>query len=259
AQVDEHVDRVEARVLGERAGDDLQRVREGFDGELAAAADAGRVLAQLEGELDLGSAAARDDLAVLDRDRDDADRVFERALDLVHDVLGAAAQEHAHGARVLALGDEGHLVVADLALLHEARVAKVLLAEVVEVAHDRGAGRLLELLHVALLDAAHGVDASLREEVLREVVDALLDEDDVRAGLDDLVDLRAQDALFLVEEALEGAGARDLDLRVDLGLLDLEGDVEEGDLRALDALGHAVVDALLVHDDALDHLRVVHA
>src|SRR5207245_11332779 len=53
-------------------------------------------------------------------------------------------------------------------------------------------------------------------------------------------------SLFLVEERLELRGLGDLDVRVDLGLLDLEGGVEERDLRVLDRLGHAGVRALLV-------------
>jgi hypothetical protein len=55
--------------------------------------------------------------------------VVEGALELVDDVLGAAAQEDADGLRVAALGDEGELVVADLALLDAARGAQVALRE----------------------------------------------------------------------------------------------------------------------------------
>ena len=60
--------------------------------------------------LDLGRAAARDELAVLDDDRDDPDRVLKGAVQLVDHVLGAAAHEDRDRLRVLAARDVGHLL-----------------------------------------------------------------------------------------------------------------------------------------------------
>ena len=72
------------------------------------------------------------------------------------------------------------------------------------------------------------------------------------------VDHLLQHALLLVEEGLHLGRVGDLDLGVDLGLLDLQGDVEQGDLGLLDPLGHGRVDRFLVDDDAVDELGVVH-
>src|SRR5213594_4239652 len=77
AQLDQDVDWVETRVLREGPWDDLDGIRERFDGDLLAPADSRREVAQGEGNLHRTRTAAGDDLAVLNRDRDDARRVLE--------------------------------------------------------------------------------------------------------------------------------------------------------------------------------------
>src|SRR5947199_2483893 len=256
AQLDQDVDRVETRVLLEGPGDDLDGVRARFDGDLLAPADSRREVAQGQGNLHRTRTTAGDDLAVLDRDRDDARRVLEGPLELIDDMLGAPAQEDRDRLRVLASRDERHLIVADLLLVRELRETEVVLRELVELRHDLAAGRFRELLHVRLLDAAYCIDFLLREVVLREIVDALLAEDHGRAAFPHDLDHALQHRLFLVEEGLELGRVRDLDLRVNLGLLDLEGRVDEGDLRVFHFAGHPGVHAFLVDDDAVDECRV---
>src|SRR3989449_1693555 len=256
AQLDQDVDWVQARVLREGPWDDLDGVRERFDGHLFAPADGRREVPKRQGDLHRARTAAGDDLAVLNRDRDDAGRVLEGPLELIDHVLRATAQEDRDRLRVLAPRHERHLIVADLLLVHLLRKAEIVFRQLVELRHDLAAGRLRELFHVRLLDPAHRVDLRLREVVLREVVDALLAEDHGRAALPHDLDHALQHRLFLVEEGLELGRVRDLDLRVDLGLLDLEGRVDEGDLRVLDLAGHPGVHAFLVDDDPVDQLRV---
>src|SRR2546425_5399125 len=256
AQLDQDVNRVQACVLREGARDDLDGVRERFDGDLLAPADGRGEVAQGQGNLHRTRTSAGDDLAVLNRDRDDARRILEGPLELIDHMLGASAQEDRDRLRVLASRDERHLVVADLLLVDLLGETEVVLRELVELRHDLATGRLRELLHVRLLDPAHGVDFLLREVVLCEVVDALLTEDHSRAAFPHDLDHALQHRLFLVEEGLELGRVRDLDLRVDLGLLDLEGRVDEDDLRVLHFAGHPGVHAFLVDDDAVDECRV---
>ena len=167
-----------------------------------------------------------------------------------------AADQDRNRLRVLAARDEGHLVIADLLLVDELGVAEVVLRELVELRDDLPARGLRQLLHVGLLDPPDGVDFLLREVVLREVVDAFLAEEHVRAALPDGLDHPLQHPFLLVEEGLELGRIRDLDLRVDLRLLDFEGRVDQGDLPFLHFARHAGVDAFLVHDDPVHELRV---
>src|SRR5712691_7699208 len=256
AQLYQDVDWVQARVLREGPWDDLDGVRERLDGHLFAPADGRREVPKRQGDLHRARTAAGDDLAVLNRDRDDAGRVLEGRLELIDHVLRAPAQEDRDRLRVLAPRHERHLIVADLLLVHLLRKAEIVFRQLVELRHDLAAGRLRELFHVRLLDPAHRVDLRLREVVLREVVDALLAEDHGRAALPHDLDHALQHRLFLVEEGLELGRVRNLDLRIDLGLLDLEGRVDEGDLRVLHFAGHPGVHAFLVDDDAVDECRV---
>src|SRR2546427_1794115 len=255
-QLDQDVDRVQARVFREGARDDLDGVRERFDGDLLAPTDGRREVSKRQGDLHGTRTAAGDDLAVLDRDCDDARRVLEGPLELVDHVFRAPAQEDRDRLRVLASRHEGHLVVADLLLVHLLREAEIVLRQLVELGDDLASGRLRELLHVRFLDPANRVDLLLCQVVLREVVDALLAEDHGRAALPHDLDHALQHCLFLVQEGLELGRVRDLDLRVDLRLLDLKGRVDERDLWVLHLGGHPGMHAFLVDDDAVDELRV---
>src|SRR5207245_5568873 len=91
AQLDQDVDRVQARVLREGPWDDLDGVRERLDGHLFAPADGRREVPERQGDLHRARTAAGDDLAVLNRDRDDAGRVLEGPLDLIDYMLRATA------------------------------------------------------------------------------------------------------------------------------------------------------------------------
>ena len=94
--------------------------------------------------------------------------------------------------------------------------------------------------------------------MLGEVVDSLLAEDDVGSGGLDLLDHGPEHVLLLCDEGGDLVGVGDLDLRVDLGLLDLEGGVDQGDLGLLDDLGHGGLNRLLVDDEPFDDVGLVH-
>src|SRR5947208_3489861 len=202
AEFDEDVDRVESRVLRKGPGNHFHGVREGLDRDLLASADGRREVAQSQGDLRRAAPAARDDLAVLDRDRHDAGRVLEGPLDLIDDVFRPAADQDRDCLRVLAARDEGHLVIADLLLVDELGVAEVVLRELVELRDDLPARGLRQLLHVGLLDPPDGVDFLLREVVLREVVDAFLAEEHVRAALADFEDIAVIATFLRVSRSL---------------------------------------------------------
>src|SRR5947209_8124420 len=236
--------------------DDFERARERLDCELLSPADGRGVALEGERELDLRGSAARDRLAVLDRRGHDSKRIVQDPLDLVDHVLGAAPDQDGDRPCVLAARDERHVVRADLSLFDEVRTAQFLRREVVEVRDDPRTGRLRELLHVALLHPANRVDAFLGEEVLGDVVDPFLTQDDVGTGRLDLIDHRPQGLLLFIEEHLKLRRIADPDLLVHFGLLDLEGAVDERDLRIAHELRHPRVDALLVEDDSIDERRV---
>ena len=173
-------------------------------------------------------------------------------------MLSASPQQEGDGLGVLAAGDEGELILSELADLQIAGGAQFVGGELLDLSHHSGTGGLGELHHVGLLDATDREDAFLAKEVLGQVVDALLHEHRVGArGLDGL-DHLAQHVLLLGQESGHLGGVGDLDLGVDLGLLDLDGRIEQGDLGVLHPLGHGRVHRLLVDDDSLDELGVVH-
>ena len=98
----ENVGGVEAGVVAQLPGDDLEGLGHGADDELLLAGDGAGVVAQVLAELHLDGAAARDDGVVLDGAAHDHDGVVQRALGLLHELLGTSPQDD--GAR-LALGD----------------------------------------------------------------------------------------------------------------------------------------------------------
>jgi hypothetical protein len=172
-------------------------------------------------------------------------------------VVGAAAEDEGDGLRVLDVLDEDALVAADVLLGDGAGEAEVVGFDVVERADDVAAGSAGETRQVGGFRAADRENTLLREVVLGHVVDAVTDEDDVGADVNELVDHLPKLLFLLIEELLKLVGIGDVDLGVDLGLADLECAVEQRNLGVLDAEGHVLVDALFVHDDALDEFGVV--
>jgi len=140
-EFDEGVDGVEPSVLGQRSRDDLERVGEGLDCELFAAADGVSVVAQRERDVDLGCAAAGEHLAVFERRSDDAEGVLDGAVDLVDDVLGATAEDQRDSLCVLDIFDEDALVAGDLLLSNATGGTEVVLGQVVDARDRRCAGR----------------------------------------------------------------------------------------------------------------------
>jgi len=112
---------------------------------------------------------------------DYAQGVVQGPLDLIGDVLGAPAHDYADGLRVLAAGDEYHVVLPDLPLLDQLGHPEVVLGQVVYLADDGASSGLGDLLHIGLLQPSGGEYPGLGEVVLHQVVDALLAEYYVRA------------------------------------------------------------------------------
>jgi len=172
----------------------------------------------------------------------------------VDDVVGGGAQEQRDAVGLVtgtldveqALG----LVAADGA------AAEVVSGGRADVRDDVGAEHLAEELDVGLLGATDGQDALLGEVVLGHVVDALLAEDDVGAGVDDGVDEFLKLRFLLVEEVLELARVVDGELCVDFGLVEFDGVVEQEDVGVVEVGRHPLVDGVLVDDGAFDELRL---
>ncbi len=257
AEGDEHVDRIEACVLGKRPRDNLKGVCERLDGKLGAPADGCGIFTEPKREFDLGCPAAGDELFVLEGDADDPETVLDGTGEFVDDVFGATTDDDRDRLRVLAFGDEGHLFTRDLSLLDFPGLAEFLGGDGIDGADDRCTSGAGEFLHVALLDTPHGKDAGLGEIVLRDVVDALLAEEDVCTACNDLVDDALDHPLLFVEEHLELVRTCYADLCVDLGFLELDSSVQEQNLCVLDNAGHAGVHALFIDDHTLNDLGVL--
>ena len=253
---DDLVDGVEPGVLREGSRDDLERVRERFYGKLGPAADGCGVVAEPELEFDLDRPAADDELAVLNGVLDDPGRVVDRPLEFVEQELGGAAQEDRDGLRVLAPGDDRQVGVGDLP--GRFGMAERRFGEFFGLVDDGAAERFCGELHILFFHVLEGVDAVLREVELHRVGDPLLAEDDVRAGGDDQLGELPEGLALLLGERLHLVGGGDLDLRLHLGLRDLERLGEQGDFSVRDRIRHLLEYALLVDDDAPDQFGVVH-
>ena len=107
-------DDVGAAVLGQSLGDDFQRSGDVPVGQLTDAVDLVGLLLQVVADLHLDGAAAGHQERVDADVSGDVDGVLEVALHLVEDILGSPAEENGAGLGVLALLDEGEVLVTDL-------------------------------------------------------------------------------------------------------------------------------------------------
>ena len=79
--------------------------------------------------------------------------------------------EDGDGPRVLALLDEGELVLAEHVLVDDSGVTEAGLVQVVDAVHGLTAAGQGQTLHVAALGAAQGQDAFLGEHVQGQGID----------------------------------------------------------------------------------------
>lgn len=169
-QVRQHPHGAAARVLDQRPGDNLEGLGHGAVRPLRHALDALGLLLQPHRHGHLGRAAAGRQPRVEDDVARHAHGVVQVALDLVEHVLGGPAEEDGAGLGVIALGQEGEVLVADLLDLEEAALrADVGLLELLDAVDDGGARGAGDTVVVRLADAAEGGDVGLDEVVLRKV------------------------------------------------------------------------------------------
>eukprot|EP00968_Pinguiococcus_pyrenoidosus_P015771 scaffold1469_cov257-Pinguiococcus_pyrenoidosus.AAC.4 len=252
AQLGDGSDHIRARVLRQRARDDLERLPDRLEWPLVHALYVGRLSGERLGDAHLGSAAAGEKLGLEHDVADNLHRVLEITLDLIQDVLGPSTEHDGARLGVLALLQEGEVLVSNLAHLEETTTrAEIGLAHLLWTVHNGGANRPGDAVVVRLAQAAESCDACLREVMLGQVRDAFLRHDDVRPEGDD-VGAQVLDVLLLhPQHAFEVLFIRDLHVRLRLALLVLERAVEEEDPRILDAAPHLRVRRDLVEHDAV--------
>ena len=107
----EGADDVPTRVLHERAGDDLEGIRDGAEGARLDARDRARARVQADRDGHLDRAAAGHERRVEDDVARDGHGVCQVAVDLVQDVLGWTAEEDGARLGCRAFGQEGEVSV----------------------------------------------------------------------------------------------------------------------------------------------------
>lgn len=173
-QLHDGVLRVVSGVHRQRLGDDEEGLSIRLNAEAALALDGVLVLEQLGVGLDLEGAGAGHHALVLDGVVDGAQPVADRVLDLRERVLVGALDEDGDGLRVLAVLDEGELLLAEDVFVDESGVPEGVLGDVVDGVERGAAASQRQALHVAALGAAQRHDALLGQRVQRQRVDALL-------------------------------------------------------------------------------------
>mmetsp|Transcript_14603 Transcript_14603/g.29778 ORF Transcript_14603/g.29778 Transcript_14603/m.29778 type:complete len:428 (+) Transcript_14603:27-1310(+) len=257
-QLGDGSDHGDATVGSEGAGNDLHGLSDGLVGPLHDSLHLLALPAEGDGHGHLGAAASEEELRLVHDVADDLHGVLEVALDLVEDVLGASTEEDGAGLGVLALLEEGEVLVAELPNLEEAAAgADVALLQLVGPADDGGPARPGNPVVIRLPEPPERRDARLGEIVLGEVTHALLCDDNVGVKGDDLRALVLDVLLLHAEHGVPVGLVSDLDVRLGLALLVLEGAIEEHDTGVLDAPAHLGVRDVLVEHDAVQDLAVV--
>mmetsp|Transcript_76262 Transcript_76262/g.123249 ORF Transcript_76262/g.123249 Transcript_76262/m.123249 type:complete len:388 (+) Transcript_76262:451-1614(+) len=256
-QVSHHPHHVGAAVVRQTARDDLQSLRHRAVGVLAAALDGLGLLFQARGQLHLGGATAWQEPGLHDDVASHVEGVLEVALDLVEHVPGGAPQEHRAGLGILALRQEGEVLLPELLdLEHAALGAHHALGELLRAIANVSTCHTSNAVVVSLADAADAGDTALEQEVLGQVGDALLRDHQVRLHLQDIFTDLLHLLFLLHEQLLPVRLLGDLDVCLALSLLVLQGAVEQNHARVLDLPAHAWVSDVLVEHDSVQHAGI---
>ena len=167
-------------------------------------------------------------------------------------MFGSASKQNGNGLGFRAAGDERHVGVADLFLLHSGCLTEVIAVHVFEIGDDGSSGRFGQGFHVGFLCSTNRKNSFLGEVVLSQFVNAFLTDEDVGACVFDGVDEVTNVVLFFFEEQGELVGVGDLNLGVHFGLFDFNSGVDQRNFCIAHTSRHTGMNSLLVQQNAVD-------
>lgn len=154
-------------VRGKGAGDDLHCVTHGHVRPLHDPLNLEAGLGESAGDGHFGAPSAEEELGLEDDVPDNLHGVLEVPLDLVKDVLAATAKEDSAGLGVLALLEEGEVLVPKLPDLEESAAgSNVRLLDLVSTGNNGGTSGAGDTVVVRLPEPPEGSDVGLGEVVL---------------------------------------------------------------------------------------------
>ena len=254
-QCGQHLGGVQARGLGQRAGDDLEGLGILADGVLrqprGALAEGGDALE----ELHLRGAGAGDEARVAGDGLDDVDAVVDGALDVVEVVLRRAAQDQRCGAgRVVLLPEDGDAVAADLERLDDVDGAHLVGHGGPEAGERCGAHDAAQAAELEFREDLDDEDGVAVEVVQRELADGGAGDEDAQAGVVQLLDGGFELALLALGEGEHLLGVVQEDGAFGFRLGDVDRAGEDADFGAPGFLDRAV--GLAAEDHAFDDARL---
>mmetsp|Transcript_4094 Transcript_4094/g.11962 ORF Transcript_4094/g.11962 Transcript_4094/m.11962 type:complete len:408 (+) Transcript_4094:510-1733(+) len=234
--------RVHACVLRERVWHQLQRLRVVLDANGVDATQGPGPLQQLLRHLHLRRTASGDQRLLLDQASHDAEGIVDGPLGLVQQELVGGADEHRDAAARAALqareAHDGTQVRAQALLVHELSLAQLLRCESFKARCSLHSQHLGNKLNVIALNVPHYKDLGLRAEVQGQVSscipqDGLLDQQDVAAGLGNLLHHLGKDGALLPQEPVHGGVVPHLDVALHVRLWSREAELNEANLGVL--------------------------
>mmetsp|Transcript_1502 Transcript_1502/g.3826 ORF Transcript_1502/g.3826 Transcript_1502/m.3826 type:complete len:487 (+) Transcript_1502:210-1670(+) len=264
AELGDHLDGIEASVLGERIWHHLERLRELSHAVLHHSFQRVGPLGELVRQLHLGGAAAWCEVSLFDEAAEHAEGVMQRALRLVEDELVRRPAQEGDGlASVGHARDLDDLALARRDLLDELGFPELLCVEGVDIRDREAATRLADELNLVALDVFDHEDFHLGEEMERELVhrvakDRFLDEQHVAPRLGNLLAQVKNVFALLLQDTIHLVVVRHHDVLLDVRLWRGKAELDEPDLcifhfgRSSGGVRHT-----LGEDKPVDKLRVV--
>lgn len=258
-------DGVKSSVFGKSVGDE-------FEGFSVSAADIGvgsedvaRVHLELMGDLHLNAGSSGHGGTLLNEGSDDTKSIMEGSVGLIEDELVGSSEENRDGlSSVGASSDFNDLGTTLGDFVDEVGVTELLLGKLVDVGDGSGVDGSRDEVYLVAVDVLNDHHVLLGQEMEGEVGDSLsehglLEEEDVGASGEDLLDeLKDVFTLFL-KESIHGSVIVDNDVGFEVRLGGGERELDESDLGLLDSGGatsevrHLLVDK----DESIDELGVI--
>ena len=256
-QLGDNADGLGTTVLRESAGNDLESLGSGLEGQLLGTGDVLGGLGKGARESHLSGTTTGENAGVKHDVAHDSHGVLEVTVNLLEHILGGTAEEDGAGLRVLAADDVSEVLITDLLHLEEtAASTDIGLLEVAGVVDDSSANGTSDTVVIGLTDTAEHGDVGLAEVVRGKLRDTLLSEDEVGLESNDSVTELLNVLFFLLEDDVPVLFLGDLDVGHRLTLLVLKVGVEEDDTGILDTTTHLSIDDILVEHDTIEHARV---
>ena len=265
AKLGDQISGVLGGIHGQSLGDNEEGLGELSDGELLSGGQSSCEVIKIDRKCHFDGTATSNEGVRLQNALNNAERVMDRSLNLIEEELVGASDNNCLGGLLAHTLEEHVFPVTDFTFFDLGTGTEIIWAEsfntifvvyIGERDDNSAASRFGDTTQIEFLDSSNGDNTGLYEILEGEVIDTAGAENNVGAGLNDLLAAVSADIHFLLADLIKLLSILAENLNTHLKAELVEVEVDEGELTVLHHLWHTLGAAGSLDSISIDKLRL---